>query len=56
MAKAEAALNKAKRAHETKVGVIEKEGARLEKRAQAEEDHWNRLKERLDSTRRQAGD
>jgi colicin import membrane protein len=56
IAKAEAALDKATRKHETKVGVIEKERAELEKRAQAEEDRWETLKERLETAVRRAGD
>jgi colicin import membrane protein len=56
IAKAEAALDKAKREHETKVGMIGKERAELEKRAQAEEDRWEKLKERLETALRRAGD
>jgi hypothetical protein len=56
VARAEAALDKAKSEHETKVGVIEKERAELEKRAQAEEDRWEKLKGRLETAVRRAGD
>jgi hypothetical protein len=56
IAKAEAALDKAKREHETKVGVIEKERAELEKREQAEKNRWEKLKERLETAVRRAGD
>jgi colicin import membrane protein len=56
VAKAEAALDKARRQHEAKVSVIEKERAGLEKRAQIEEDRWAKVKGRLETTVRRAGD
>jgi hypothetical protein len=56
IAKAEAALEKAERDHEAKVVAIEKERAAVEKRAQAEDDRWVKMRERLRAAVRKARD
>lgn len=53
--KAEAALEKAKRDHEQKAAEIEKDLAAVQRRAEAEDERWQELKERLATDLRKAG-
>jgi hypothetical protein len=46
----------AKQEYEAKVGIIGKENAELEKRAQAKDERWQKLKDRLQTVVRRAGD
>jgi hypothetical protein len=55
-AKAEAALGAAEQEHETKVAAIEKERAQVDGRAQAEDDRWDKLRERLRAAVRKVRD
>jgi colicin import membrane protein len=54
MEKAEAALDKAKRDHDEKAAEIEIELTALQRRAEAEEERWTELKERLQRELRKA--
>jgi colicin import membrane protein len=54
MEKAEAALGKARRDHEEQVAEIEKDLAAVQRRAEAEEERWQELKERLETKLRKA--
>jgi colicin import membrane protein len=54
--KAEAALEAAERDHETRVAALEKECASLEARAQAEENRWDTLRQRLRAALHKAKD
>lgn len=54
MEKAEAALGKARRDHEEQVAEIEKDLAAVQRRAEAEEERWQELKERLETELRKA--
>lgn len=54
VAKAEAAIDEAERAHEQRAGKIDTERAALEQRAQAEEAHWKKQKEKLEVALRRA--
>lgn len=54
MARAEAALEKAKREHEKKVSGIETERAAIDKRSEAEESRWTKQKEKLEGALRRA--
>jgi colicin import membrane protein len=56
VAKAEAALEEAKRDHETKVEEIESERAALDRRSQAEDARWEKQKEKLETALRRARD
>jgi hypothetical protein len=56
VAKAEAALEKAKREHEKKVATIEAERAVLDERAQAEDSRWETERKKLETALRQARD
>lgn len=47
-AKAEAALAGAKREHDRRAGALEAQWAALEKRSQAEEQRWEKQKEKLE--------
>lgn len=49
IAKAQGALDLARRDHEAKASAIEGERAALDKRAQQEEDRWERQKEKLET-------
>ena len=52
--KAEAALDQAQREHDNKAAEIENDLAAVQRRAEAEEERWNRLKERLETELRKA--
>ena len=54
--KAEAALEEAKRDHETKVEEMEGDRAALDRRAQAEDARWAKQKEKLETALRRARD
>jgi colicin import membrane protein len=54
VAKAEAALEEARRAHEKRTGAIESERAALEKRSQAEDARWDKQKQKLQAALRRA--
>lgn len=54
VAKAQAAIDEAKRAHEVRVDEIDTERAALEQRAQAEDERWKRQKEKLETALRRA--
>ena len=54
VAKAEAALESARRSHEATVTKIEKDRAAIEQRAKAEEARWDKVKERLEAALRKA--
>jgi type IV secretory pathway VirB10-like protein len=54
MENAEAALGKARRDHEEQVAEIEKDLAAVQRRAEAEEERWQELKERLETKLRKA--
>ena len=56
IAKAETALEEAKRDHETKVEEIKRERAALDRRSQAEDARWERQKEELETALRRARD
>jgi colicin import membrane protein len=56
MAKAERALQQAKREHETKVQTIEKDRAALDRRSQAENERWEKQREKLEAALRRARD
>jgi colicin import membrane protein len=49
VAKAEAAIEAAKRDHEQRAHKIETERAAIEKRSEAEQSRWDKLKEKLDN-------
>jgi colicin import membrane protein len=55
VAKAQAALEKAKREHDARASAIESERAALEKRSQTEEARWEKQKEKLEIALRRAG-
>jgi hypothetical protein len=54
IAKAQAAIEEARRAHEQRAGKIDIERAALEQRSQAEDDLWKRQKEKLEIALRHA--
>jgi colicin import membrane protein len=54
IANAERALEKAKRHHETKVKEIESDRAALDRRSRAEDERWEKQKEKLEKALRQA--
>ncbi|WP_347379566.1 cell envelope biogenesis protein TolA [Bradyrhizobium sp. STM 3843] len=54
VAKAEAALDKARREHEARAGAIDAERAAIDERADAEAERWRREKERLEAALRKA--
>jgi colicin import membrane protein len=54
IAKAQAAIEEAKRAHEQRAGKIDSERAALEERSQAEEKRWAKQKEKLNIALRRA--
>jgi hypothetical protein len=54
VAKAQAALDNARREHEQKADAIEAERAALDERAQAEETRWEKQREKLDAVLRRA--
>lgn len=54
VAKAQAALEEANRAHEQRIDAIDAERAALEQRAQAEDERWNKQKEKLETALRRA--
>jgi hypothetical protein len=54
VAKAQEALEKGKREHDSRASSIEAERAALEKRLQAEDARWGKQKEKLESALRQA--
>lgn len=54
VAKAEAAIEHARQDHEERLGRIDAERAALEERAQAEDQRWEKQKERLDTALRRA--
>jgi colicin import membrane protein len=56
IAKAEAALDAAEREHVTKVAAVERERAAIDNRAQAEDEQWETLRERLRAALRKARD
>jgi hypothetical protein len=56
VAKAEAALDEARREHEKKVAIIEAERAVLDERAQAEDSRWEAERKKLETALRQARD
>ncbi|MDP1865480.1 MAG: cell envelope biogenesis protein TolA [Bradyrhizobium sp.] len=56
VAKAQAAIDEAGRVHEQRAGEIESERAALKRRAQAEDDRWNRQKAKLETALRRARD
>jgi colicin import membrane protein len=56
VAKAQAALEKGKREHDSRASSIEAERAALEKRLQAEDARWGKQKEKLESALRQASE
>jgi colicin import membrane protein len=56
VAKAEAELDAAERDHAARAAAIEKERALVDKRAQAEDDRWGTLRERLRTAVRKARD
>jgi hypothetical protein len=53
-AKAQAALDKAEREHAKKVSLIQAEVEALEKRSRAEDDRWEKERERLQAALRRA--
>jgi colicin import membrane protein len=55
MEKAEAALETAKRDHEERAAEIDKDLAAVQRRAEAEEERWQELKDRLETELRKAG-
>jgi colicin import membrane protein len=56
IAKAETALEEAKRYHETKAEEIERDRAALDRRSQAEDARWEKQKEKLETALRRARD
>ena len=56
IARAETALEEAKRDHETKVEEIKRDRAALDRRSQAEDARWEKQKERLETALRRARD
>ncbi len=54
IAKAQAAFDEAERAHGQRAGKIDTERAALERRSQAEEERWERQRERLEAALRHA--
>jgi colicin import membrane protein len=54
VAKAQAALDKARREHEENVNAIEAERAALDERAQAEDTRWEKQREKLNAALRRA--
>jgi hypothetical protein len=56
IAKAERTLEQAARRHETKVQEIQRDQAALDKRSQAENERWEREREKLDRALRRASD
>ncbi len=54
VAKAQTALDKAKREHDARFGAIEAERAALEMRSRAEDARWERQREKLDAAVRRA--
>jgi hypothetical protein len=54
VAKAQAAIEEAKRVHEQRAGEIESERAAVERRSQAEDERWKRQKEKLETALRRA--
>ncbi len=54
IAKAQAAMDEAERAHQQRAGKIEIERAAIEERAQAEDERWKRQKEKLEKALRRA--
>jgi colicin import membrane protein len=56
VAKAQAALDKAKREHDARAGALEAERAALETRSQAEGARWQKQKEKLEAALRRARD
>jgi colicin import membrane protein len=52
--KARAALDQARREHEEKVSAIEAERAALDERAQAEDNRWEKQREKLNAVLRRA--
>jgi colicin import membrane protein len=55
-ATAQAAFDAGEKEHKAKVAAIEKERAQIDERAQAEEDRWTKLQERLRDALRKARD
>jgi hypothetical protein len=55
-ASAQAALDNAEKVHEAKIAITEKERAQIDKRAQAENDRWTKLRVRLQDALRKARD
>ncbi|MDB5516336.1 MAG: cell envelope biosis protein TolA [Tardiphaga sp.] len=56
VAKAQAAIDEARRDHDERVSAIETERAALEKRSEAEDERWQRQKEKLEAALRRARD
>ncbi len=56
MAKAEAALDKAEREHAKRAADIQAEIDGVEKRARAEDDRWEKVRDRLQAVLRRARD
>jgi colicin import membrane protein len=56
VAKAEAALDQAKREHESRAAIIEAERAALDEKSQAEDARWENERKKLESALRQARD
>jgi hypothetical protein len=56
VAKAEAAIDEARRDHDERVSAIETERASLEKRSEAEDEIWEKQKEKLEAALRRARD
>ena len=56
MKKAEAALNSAEQEHKAVVAEIEKDRAAVDRRADAEETRWEKVRERLRAALREAGE
>jgi colicin import membrane protein len=53
---AQAALDNAEKVHETEIAITQKERAQIDKRAQAENDRWTKLRVRLQDALRKARD
>jgi len=56
VAKVQAAIDGARRDHDERVSAIETERAALEKRSEAEQERWDKQKERLEAALRRARD
>jgi hypothetical protein len=56
MAEAEAALEAARREHESATAEIEKDRAAIERRAEAEDARWDKVRHRLAAVLRKAGE